>query len=152
MPNIIPSDTPYTIAPSSKAVIQMVGASNSAALSLNAVNSVTISPNGSVKVMKQSPSSVQLKSTQIRLVVSNPSPTIKKGSVSGIVKAARFATVGVFDYVGSALSATASETAAVWRIRRMRNDSVGSQKNVVSAGGSDSFSFAWSNYINESYS
>jgi len=84
------------------------------------------------------------------LLIEQPELAIALGNLSGEIKEARFDTVGVFVYVGVALSKGIADTAAAWRIRRIDN-SVPQSPTLASAGGLDRFAFSWANHLSEAY-
>jgi len=141
-PQIIATPTPYTISSNAKPTINIAAANKTATITPQN-NVVDITPKASgQKLQSQASNSLQITAQQINMQMQVNTPNIQRGKVTGLVKSVRFDRVGIYDYIGAALSPNALDANPVWRIRRVRND-IGQSAIVESAGGSNAFIEVW---------
>lgn len=151
MPNIIAQPTPYTISSSPKAAVNITPKNAAPTIVSASQNQTTIRSSNPANTIKQPTSnSVQMASQRLALSLQVNTPNIQRGQVTGAIKSARFDRVGIYDYIGAALSANAKDVDAVWRIRRVRND-IPQSSTVENAGGANSYSFKWTGRLSVVY-
>ena len=150
MPNILIQPTKNIVKANPKPVVSMV-TSSSQRIVINAATPKNITPKNTAATIAQAVKpTVQVVSQKTVMQVQQSSPTISIGRASGLVKSVRFDRVGVYDYIGAALSPNAIDSSPVWRIRRVRND-MGAAAIVESAGGSNAYISVWNDRLSLVY-